>query len=107
MPNGNVGTPTASFLDLIRQCKLPGRLIGKLGLEFPKWRSKRRYGAVGLDYGCGEEVRGGRGSEEEEEEVTKEEKSTKESDCEQEEEAFIPSVIHLMNQCHYTAYILC
>ena len=98
MPNGNVGTPTAAFLDLIRQCKLPGRLIGKLGLEFPKLRSKRRYGAVGLDYGCGELVIGGGGGgegeaedeeeEEEEEEVRMEEKSTQ-----QEEEESIPSVI--------------
>ena len=54
MPNGNVGTPTAVFLDLIRQCKLPGRVIRKLCLEFPKYRSKRRYGAVSLDYGSGE-----------------------------------------------------
>ena len=51
MPSGNVGTPTAVFLDLIHQCKLPGKVIRKLNLEFPKSRSKRRYGAVWLDYG--------------------------------------------------------
>lgn len=58
MPSGNVGTPTTVFLDLIRQCQLPGSVIKKLRLEFPKSRSKRRYGAVGLDYDCGQVFRG-------------------------------------------------
>ena len=51
MPQGNVGTPLSVFMDLIRSCKLPAYVIKKLGLEFPKSRSKKRYGAVGLDYG--------------------------------------------------------
>lgn len=58
MPQGNVGTPTAVFMELISQCKLPSRLIKKLNLEFPKSRSKRRYGAVSLDYG-GDVEKGG------------------------------------------------
>ncbi len=53
MPCGNVGTPLATFMDLIRACKLPPRVIKKLHLEFPKTRSRTRYGAVGLDYGTG------------------------------------------------------
>lgn len=71
MPYGNVGTPTSVFMELIRQCKLPGRVIGKLDLEFPKSRSKRRYGAVGLDYG-GEVVREESEEERVEEEVRRE-----------------------------------
>ena len=38
-------------MELIRTCKLPSHVIGKLQLEFPKSRSRKRYGAVGLDYG--------------------------------------------------------
>ena len=55
MPNGNVGTKTQIFLDLIAQCKMPANVIAKLGLVFPKRRSNRRYGCVSLDYnvtGC-------------------------------------------------------
>jgi hypothetical protein len=51
MPNGNVGTPTKVFTDLIRDCRLPPAVIKKLGLSFPKMRSKRRYGNVPFDYG--------------------------------------------------------
>lgn len=51
MPNGNVGTPTAVFMDAIRQCKLPPVVIKKLGLKFPKTRVKNRYGNVSFDYG--------------------------------------------------------
>ena len=51
MPHGNVGTPTKIFLELIRDCKLPPALIGKLGLTFPKSRAKRKYGDVPFDYG--------------------------------------------------------
>ena len=51
MPQGNVGTPLQTFMDLIRSCKLPSYVIKKLRLEFPKSRSTRRYGAVKLDYG--------------------------------------------------------
>ena len=51
MPRGNVGTPLATFMALIRSCKLPSHVIRKLRLEFPKSRSSRRYGAVPLDYG--------------------------------------------------------
>ena len=100
MPNGNVGTPTSVFMDLIHQCKLPGRIIKKLNLEFPRTRSKRRYGAVGLDYG-GEVMEGGCEGEEGEEEEEEEERETKEvgegeggdeSSCEAEEDDVIPSV---------------
>ena len=46
MPQGNVGTCLAVFMGLIRACRLPSFVIRKLRLEFPKSRSKRRYGAV-------------------------------------------------------------
>lgn len=51
MPRGNVGTPLSTFMELIRACKLPSNVIRKLQLEFPKSRSRKRYGAVALDYG--------------------------------------------------------
>ncbi|XP_067303995.1 G patch domain-containing protein 3 [Pseudorasbora parva] len=46
MPAGNVGTPVTVFLELIQSCRLPPRLIRKLGLTFPKTGSHRRYGNV-------------------------------------------------------------
>jgi hypothetical protein len=53
MPQGNVGTPLSTFMMLIRTCKLPGHVIRKLQLEFPKSRSSKRYGAVRFNYGGG------------------------------------------------------
>ncbi|XP_042372670.1 G patch domain-containing protein 3-like, partial [Plectropomus leopardus] len=50
MQNGNVGTPVKVFLQLIQSCRLPPRLIRKLGLTFPKTSSNRRYGNVPLQY---------------------------------------------------------
>ena len=50
MPQGNVGTPTKHFLNLINTCQLPSKLISKLGLCFPKSTS-RKYGNVFFDYG--------------------------------------------------------
>ncbi|XP_033837485.1 G patch domain-containing protein 3 [Periophthalmus magnuspinnatus] len=50
MPNGNVGTPVTVFLQLIQSCRLPPRLIRKLGLVFPKTSSNRRYGNVPFQY---------------------------------------------------------
>lgn len=50
MPEGNVGTPTKHFLNLINTCQLPSKLISKLGLCFPKSTS-RKYGNVFFDYG--------------------------------------------------------
>ncbi|NXN80043.1 GPTC3 protein, partial [Bombycilla garrulus] len=50
MPFGNVGTPLSVFLELIRACRLPPRLIGKLQLQFPKSGSCRRYGNVPFQY---------------------------------------------------------
>jgi len=49
MPRGNVGTSTQFFLDAIRDCRLPAKLIGKLRLEFPKTKM-RRYGSVPFEY---------------------------------------------------------
>merc|ERR1719452_324466 len=49
MPRGNVGTPTKFFLDAIRDCRLPAKLIGKLKLEFPKGKHKK-YGSVAFEY---------------------------------------------------------
>lgn len=51
MPNGNVGTPTRVFLELIQQCRLPPVVIKKLGLTFPKTRTNKKYGDVPFDYG--------------------------------------------------------
>uniref|UniRef100_A0A3B5MPY6 G-patch domain-containing protein n=1 Tax=Xiphophorus couchianus TaxID=32473 RepID=A0A3B5MPY6_9TELE len=50
MQNGNVGTPIKVFLQLIQSCRLPPRLIRKLGLTFPKTSSSRRYGNVPFHY---------------------------------------------------------
>lgn len=50
MKNGNVGTPVKVFLQLIQSCRLPPRLIRKLGLTFPKTSSNRRYGNVPFQY---------------------------------------------------------
>ncbi|XP_068179531.1 G patch domain-containing protein 3 [Antennarius striatus] len=50
MQNGNVGTPVKVFLQLIQSCRLPPRLIRKLGLTFPKTNSNRRYGNVPFQY---------------------------------------------------------
>jgi hypothetical protein len=50
MPHGNVGTSTELFLDLIRSCKLPATVIGKLGLKFPKSLGKRKYSSVPFQY---------------------------------------------------------
>lgn len=51
MPHGNVGTPTQTYLELIRDCKIPPSVIRKLGLSFPKRRSNRKYGNVPFEYG--------------------------------------------------------
>ena len=50
MPQGNVGTPTAHFLDAIRRCSLPPKVIAKLGLEFPRSKMRRKYAATPMDY---------------------------------------------------------
>ncbi|KAK2910427.1 G patch domain-containing protein 3 [Channa argus] len=50
MQNGNVGTSIKVFLQLIQSCRLPPRLIRKLGLTFPKTGSNRRYGNVPFQY---------------------------------------------------------
>ncbi len=57
MPRGNVGTCTKYFLDAIGQCRLPSSIIGKLKLEFPRVRRKRRYGNVEYGYEEEEKVR--------------------------------------------------
>ncbi|XP_063274860.1 G patch domain-containing protein 3 [Prinia subflava] len=50
MPFGNVGTPLRVFLELIRACRLPPRVIKKLQLDFPRTGSSRRYGNVPFQY---------------------------------------------------------
>lgn len=50
MQNGNVGTSVKVFLELIQLCRMPPRLIRKLGLTFPKTSSNRRYGNVPFQY---------------------------------------------------------
>ncbi|KAM8787907.1 G patch domain-containing protein 3 [Rhynchonycteris naso] len=56
MPNGNVGTPLQVFLELIRACRLPPRIITQLQLQFPKTGSSRRYGNVPFKYEDSETV---------------------------------------------------
>ena len=87
MPQGNVGTPLAVFMNLIRSCKLPGYIIKKLKLEFPKSRTKKRYGAVGLDYGTSVH-----GSASLEEDVQMSKQPAAEDKDPSEEEDSIPSV---------------
>ncbi|KAG9493090.1 G patch domain-containing protein 3 [Eleutherodactylus coqui] len=48
MPQGNVGTPLGVFMELIRSCRLPPKLITRLGLQFR--RSRRRYSSVPYVY---------------------------------------------------------
>ncbi|CAG2109051.1 unnamed protein product [Medioppia subpectinata] len=50
MPNGNVGTPSTVFLELIRECKLPAPVISKLELDFPKSMKRRIYSRVEFTY---------------------------------------------------------
>ncbi|RUS69268.1 hypothetical protein EGW08_022973, partial [Elysia chlorotica] len=50
MPNGNVGTPTLVFLDMIQNCLLPHNFIKKLQLKFPKSEGRRLYSNVEFDY---------------------------------------------------------
>ncbi|XP_059724761.1 G patch domain-containing protein 3 [Haemorhous mexicanus] len=56
MPRGNVGTPLGVFLELIRACRLPPRVISRLQLDFPRTGSSRRYGKVPFQYPCTETV---------------------------------------------------
>ncbi|XP_008835059.1 G patch domain-containing protein 3 [Nannospalax galili] len=56
MPKGNVGTPLQVFLELIRACRLPPRIITQLQLQFPKTGSSRRYGNVPFEYADSETV---------------------------------------------------
>lgn len=106
MPRGNVGTPTSVFMDLIQQCKLPGRIIKKLNLEFPKTRSKRRYGAVGLDYGGEVRKGGGEGEGEEEGGCERRDEESCYNDEEEEEIDVIPSVSFRMNRT-FLCNIIC
>lgn len=50
MPQGNVGTPTKYFHEMISKCLLPCSVIKKLGLEFPKSKKHGKFSSVGLDY---------------------------------------------------------
>ncbi|KAM8977425.1 G patch domain-containing protein 3 [Pelodytes ibericus] len=59
MPQGNVGTPTQVFLQLIRSCRLPPRLIRRLGLHFPG--KGRHYGRVQFIYSGTEIAKGEEG----------------------------------------------
>jgi len=47
---GNIGTPTKHFLDLINSCRLPPVVVKKLGLSFKK-EGGRFYSTVPYDYG--------------------------------------------------------
>jgi hypothetical protein len=52
MPQGNVGTPTKSFLVYINQCVMPQSLISKLGLNMKMLRKykKKKYTNVSYSY---------------------------------------------------------
>ena len=50
MPSGNVGTRTSVFNQLIRECRLPPKVVKRLGIVFPKSRTNKRYGSVPLEY---------------------------------------------------------
>ena len=96
MPIGNVGTPLKTFMDLIRSCKLPGHVIKKLRLEFPKSRSTRRYGAVKMDYGCRSNWTGSG-----ETSVERDRKEQREDDEDSHDEDDIPSVsVHTHTHTH-------
>jgi len=58
MPRGNVGTSTKFFLQAIKECRLPARLVGKLKLEFPQMKN-RKFGNVPFDYGPTKPKKGG------------------------------------------------
>ncbi|VDK42853.1 unnamed protein product [Anisakis simplex] len=48
MPHGNIGTSSQFLREQIRLCKLPPRLISKLGIQSK--RSTRKFGSVPFDY---------------------------------------------------------
>ncbi|ESP00950.1 hypothetical protein LOTGIDRAFT_207744 [Lottia gigantea] len=50
MPHGNIGTPTKTFLQYIQECRLPPKIIQKLGLKFPRTKPKKLFGTVPFDY---------------------------------------------------------
>ena len=52
MPQGNVGTPTKTFVNYINQCIMPSSLITKLGinLKLLKTNKKRKYANVQFNY---------------------------------------------------------
>ena len=50
MPNGNVGTPTKYFHQLIKECKLPCSVIKSLGITFPRYSKQKEYSRVEIDY---------------------------------------------------------
>lgn len=67
-PQGNVGTPTKYFLQLIQRCLMPSSLIGRLGLKFPKGLKNRKFGQVSFDYSSERRDDGEDGDDEEEDE---------------------------------------
>jgi hypothetical protein len=53
MPQGNVGTPTRTFLPYINRCQMPQSLISKLGLNMNlarKYNKKRHYRSFPYNY---------------------------------------------------------
>lgn len=124
MPYGNVGTPVRVFLDLIKACRMPSRIIRKLQLQFPRTGSSRRYGNVPYTYeetetvveeervytATGEEITEGEhllegemanqgcGSEEGDREGP--EKTTV-------EESPLDSVCTLVKECNYMMLVIC
>lgn len=46
MPQGNVGTPTKTFFNLVNRCLLPPSIIKKLELSFPRHIKRKQYSAV-------------------------------------------------------------
>ncbi|KAH9284634.1 G patch domain-containing protein 3 [Echinococcus granulosus] len=50
MPQGNAGTPISHFISLIRSCQLGSATIRRLKLDFPCFKSNRKYGSVPYFY---------------------------------------------------------
>jgi hypothetical protein len=88
MPQGNVGTPTKTFIKYINQCQMPTSLISKLGINLKHYKQhkKKPYSNVAFKYDDAQnEYEKSSTSEEDDDEVTDLTKDKKESDSELEE----------------------
>ena len=65
MPQGNVGTPTGTFMQYINQCVMPQSLIARLGLNVKHWRKYKKRKYTNVQYKYEEEEEDGQGCQEE------------------------------------------